>query len=225
MYKCILIFAAHPDDEITMGGTIAKLASGGAEVIVVQMTDGCEGYKKPEDKSRIVKIRKKEAHNCDRILGIKKRVFLNYPDMSGTYDRESYQKCIQLIRKYRPEAIFTHGPGALNRDHIAVYKNTREAIWQASEPVSGALGQPHLTKAVYFYKDYAQRGPFVVLDVSNFAEKRVQAYESQKSQRDLVRKSYREAKSGALLVKETGEKYFERFELAYFYHFHNFINL
>jgi LmbE family N-acetylglucosaminyl deacetylase len=225
MYKRILIFAAHPDDEITMGGTIAKLASEGTEVIVIQMTDGCEGYKKPEDKSRIVEIRKKEAHNCDRILGIKKRIFLGYPDMSGIYDKKGYQKCIQLIRKYQPEAIFTQGPSSLSCTHTAVYKNTREAIWQAGEPVSGVLGQPHLAKAVYFYKDYAQRGSFVVLDVSDFVEKRVQAYESQKSQRDLTKESYREAKSGALLVKETEERYFERFELAYFHHFQNFITL
>lgn len=77
-YRKVIIFGAHPDDEITMGGTIYKMAKNGTEVIVVTMTDGCEGYSEIEMKDKIVEIRKKEAKTCDMILGFQKEYFLNF---------------------------------------------------------------------------------------------------------------------------------------------------
>lgn len=39
----VLVFAAHTDDELTMAGTIWRLAQAGTPVHVIIMTDGCEG--------------------------------------------------------------------------------------------------------------------------------------------------------------------------------------
>ena len=46
-YRRVLVFGAHPDDETTMAGTMARLAFGGTKVYVAILTDGREGYPKP----------------------------------------------------------------------------------------------------------------------------------------------------------------------------------
>jgi LmbE family N-acetylglucosaminyl deacetylase len=53
-YKRIMVFGAHADDEITMSGTIAKMANAGVRVVVITMTNGCEGYPRPDMKDTIV---------------------------------------------------------------------------------------------------------------------------------------------------------------------------
>ena len=111
-YSRILVFAARPDDELAMAGTMAKLAEAGAEVYVLQMTDGSEGYPLPEMRDTIVSVRKQEALECNKVLGIRERVCLDEPDMGLQHSKEVVLKCLKVIRRFRPEAIFTHGPAA-----------------------------------------------------------------------------------------------------------------
>ena len=60
-YQRILVFGAHPDDEQTMAGTMAKMADMGVEVYVAIFTDGREGYPEPWMKDRIVEMRRAEG--------------------------------------------------------------------------------------------------------------------------------------------------------------------
>ena len=69
-YERVMIFGAHPDDEILLAGTVAKMSAAGVRVVVVTCTDGCEGYPRPEMKDEVVEMRRKEAQECDRVLGI-----------------------------------------------------------------------------------------------------------------------------------------------------------
>ena len=81
-YERVMIFGAHPDDEILMAGTVAKMSDAGVHVVVVTCTDGCEGYPRPEMKDEVVQMRRKEAEHCDKVLGIARRVWLGRPDMA-----------------------------------------------------------------------------------------------------------------------------------------------
>ena len=89
-----MVFAPHPDDEtLAAGGLIQRVLSLGGAVKVVFMTSG-DGFPEgvemenriarptAEDYRNYGKLRKKEARQAIRILGIKKRdvVFLNFPD-------------------------------------------------------------------------------------------------------------------------------------------------
>src|SRR3712207_6290101 len=116
-----MVFAAHADDEITMAGTIARFAAEGARVVVVQMSDGCEGYPQPEMRDAIVALRREEAVACDQVLGIARRVMLLRPDMGLRHDKETLQECIKAIREERPQAVFTHGPADRHGDHRSTY--------------------------------------------------------------------------------------------------------
>jgi len=107
-YRRILVFGAHPDDEITMAATIAKLAASGVEVNVATMTDGSEGFPSPDWRDRIVAMRAAEMDECDRVLGVKHRFRLNYPDMGLVHNKQVFKDCIRAVREAKPDAVFTH---------------------------------------------------------------------------------------------------------------------
>jgi LmbE family N-acetylglucosaminyl deacetylase len=80
-YKRVMVFGAHADDEIRMAGTIAKMANAGVRVVIVTMTNGCEGYPRIDMKDTIVELRRQEAAECDKVMGVARRVIFDIPDM------------------------------------------------------------------------------------------------------------------------------------------------
>ena len=120
MKKRIIVFAPHPDDEILgCGGTIAKRASQGYEVIVCVATNS-KDYKK----------RRNEEINSCKLLGVKEIVFLNLKDLY--LDREKHEvitkKILDVIKKYEPEEIYTPHVGDLHTDHRALTEAVMVAI-------------------------------------------------------------------------------------------------
>jgi len=182
LYRCAVIFAAHPDDEIIMAGTMAKMAAEGTRVVVVQMTDGGEGYPDVEMKDRIVELRRREAEACNRALGIAHRHMLDRPDMALVNDKATLQDVMAIIRKERPDAAFVQGGRTLHRDHFNTYQISIEALWHAGGPVCAVLGPPWATPEIYFYKDAnTDLEPFGV-NVKGFGHKFFEALATQESQ-------------------------------------------
>ncbi len=213
-YERVLVCGAHPDDEVAMAGTIAKLSEKGVQVFVLIFTDGCEGYPKPELKEEIVEIRRREQEVCDRILGVHRRICLERPDMALENDKETFLECVRIIREVRPDAIFTHGPYDRHRDHRAVSAITVEARWQAGEPVSAELGPPWHTPHLYYYRGVQALLPRVVVDVSETAHKRWEAMAAYESQHTLWGRTKEEFAEEAERVRESGERYIETFWIA-----------
>ncbi|MDF2721650.1 MAG: hypothetical protein K0Q59_1325, partial [Paenibacillus sp.] len=107
--KRALVICGHPDDEVLgIGGTIKKLTNEGTEVTVLMFANGNEGYTTMEEKDSIVDIRRKERENVGRLLGIAHYEAHHYGDFAIPADEVTYKMCIQAIRTYRPEVIFTH---------------------------------------------------------------------------------------------------------------------
>ncbi|MBC7319389.1 PIG-L family deacetylase [bacterium] len=184
----ILVFGAHPDDEIIgVGGTIARLSRMGKEVYVVTFTAGETGYSRPEEKDIIANTRLREAQACDKILGIKERVVLGRPTQGVVNDRETYQECVRLIRKYKPDVIFTHWNRDKHRDHRAVSEVTEEAWWKAQENVLADMGAPWRAKELYFYEiNELFTFPSLLIDISDTLEFKLKAMETQVSQMDVL---------------------------------------
>lgn len=184
----ILVFGAHPDDEIIgLGGTIAKLSKMGKDIYVVTFTAGETGYSRPEEKDSIASTRLKEAKACDEILGIKERVVLGKPTQGIVNDRETYQECVKLIRKYRPDVIFTHWNKDKHRDHRAVSEITEEAWWKAQENVLADMGTPWRARELYFYEiNDLFTFPSLLIDISDTLEFKLKAMETQVSQMDVL---------------------------------------
>jgi LmbE family N-acetylglucosaminyl deacetylase len=125
----ILIIAAHPDDEVYgMGGTIAKLSSLGHHVYTLIVTEGCSAQY-PEN-SQIIEDKKREALQCNNILNVKEVIFGDLPDMK--LDSISHIEINAVIEKavstVKPDIVYTHHKGDVNKDHRLVYESTMVAL-------------------------------------------------------------------------------------------------
>lgn len=123
--KKVLVIAAHPDDEILgVGGTIYKYTKKGDEVYVYIVTDGSSTQY--EGNSEILEKKKEEAKKANFKLGVKEIIFGNLPDMKlDTISHVQINKEIsKVIEKIKPQIVYTHHYGDLNKDHQEVYKST-----------------------------------------------------------------------------------------------------
>lgn len=214
MYRRVLVFGAHPDDEIKMAGTIVLLREVGVEVTVVTMTDGCEGYPDLNMKSKVVEMRRKEMEECDKVLGTE-RVTLGIPDMLLRDDKATVLRCVEIIRSRRPEAVFTHGPEDRHRDHRATHFITKEAWWHAGEPVLAELGAPWKCPLLFYFRGVAENSlPRVEVDVTSVEEYRFLALATQVSQHTLFSKSREDFVEEAERVRRERPKSVETFWIS-----------
>jgi N-acetyl-1-D-myo-inositol-2-amino-2-deoxy-alpha-D-glucopyranoside deacetylase len=151
----LLAFHAHPDDEVTAtGGTLARYADAGEQVVVITATDGSEGdvhnYENPEEvKLRLAEIRRAEIAEALEILGVEHQEFLGYKDsgMMGEPSNEHPEcfwqadfeeavgRLVRLIRKYQPEVMIIYDPfgGYGHPDHIQVHRVGLAAYYAARD--------------------------------------------------------------------------------------------
>jgi mycothiol S-conjugate amidase len=210
-YERILVFGAHPDDEFSMAGTMAKLAEAGVGVYVVTMTNGNEGYPRPEWRDRIVEMRREEAAAADKVLGVARRWILDIEDMGLTADKATVKQCIAIVREVRPHAVFTHGPHDRHRDHLATHTVGVQATWHAGEPVAAELGEPWRTPHVYYYKSCRLELPTVDFDVTGYAHKMAEARATQVSQHTLFGHTQEDYAAEAARLREARPPVTERF--------------
>jgi len=109
-FKKALVLSPHPDDDcFALGGTIKKMTTAGAEVMVVYFTDGVGGV--PEESGQkydknLIEKRKIETANAAKILGIKETIFWGYKDGKLAAGQSAAQALKDLIEKVQPEIIF-----------------------------------------------------------------------------------------------------------------------
>ena len=212
-YERVMVFGAHPDDELRMSAAIAKLSATGTDVTVVIFTDGCEGYPRLEMKDTIVATRARESDAVQEVLGVRRYVNLGAPDMGLVNSKENLQAVIRVIREARPQAIFTHGEKERHRDHIATHELSLEATWHAGEPVSAELGPSWRTPHLYYYKNTALEGPVVEFEVTDFAHVVPLAYATQVSQHTLFGRSREQYLAEVERLKANPPRTVERFIL------------
>ncbi len=210
-YERILVFGAHADDEFPMAGTMAKLADQGVGVYLVTMTNGNEGYPKPEWRDTIVETRRKEAAEADKVLGVARRWILDVEDMALSLTKATLKECIRIVREARPHAVFTHGPNDRHGDHLATHTVSVQATWHAGEPVAAELGPPWRTPHVYYYKSCTLPLPTVVFDITGYAHKFAEARATQVSQHTLFRRTKRQFLADAARIKRQRPAASERF--------------
>jgi len=183
-FKNSLVFAAHADDEIIgLGGTIAKLSALGSRVVLVVFTTGETAYSDIKLKNKIGLIRDEENKKSMKILGIKEKINLGLPCQGVENTKEIYQECVRIIRKFKPDVIFTHWNKDKHRDHRAISVITEEARWKATENVLVDLGKPWYTQYMFFYEILELfTFPSLVVDITDTFDKKILAMKTQKSQ-------------------------------------------
>jgi LmbE family N-acetylglucosaminyl deacetylase len=127
----VLVFAAHPDDDVLgMGGTIALHALRGDEVRVVCVTDGSSTQYPGDAELRARKER--EAQAAANVLGVAEYVHLDLPDMRlDTIAHVDLNRVVEEhVRASRPATVYTAHPD-VNLDHRALF----DSVAVATRPV------------------------------------------------------------------------------------------
>ena len=132
-----LFVGPHPDDiEVACGGTVARLTRLGKQVTFVIATNGCVGGVDASlTAEQLVAVRKQEALNSAKLLGVTDVRFLPYDD-GGDYDQSALKRDVeQVILDMQPQVVFCPDytvPSECHPDHINVGKVTTDAAFVAS---------------------------------------------------------------------------------------------
>ncbi|MGE5389625.1 MAG: PIG-L deacetylase family protein [Deltaproteobacteria bacterium] len=149
----IMVFAPHPDDDVLgCGGSIAKYAKQGHEVITVFMTSG-EAGSLTCSCSELAVLRENEARQASEVLGVKETIFLGNPDGFLEYGRDNLVRIMDLLRSEKPHMVFLpHGLDG-NEDHRVTHKLVLDACRRASGPwFQECPGTPWEVKTILAYE-------------------------------------------------------------------------
>jgi len=138
----LLAVYAHPDDEtFCAGGTLAKYAAAGADIMVVSMTQGEAGQirnAQAATRRTLGQTRAQELQRACQELGVQHALCLNYGDgkLQELEQRTLVGKVTEILRTFRPDVVLTFGEdGAYGHpDHIAVGAATDAAFALAGDP-------------------------------------------------------------------------------------------
>jgi LmbE family N-acetylglucosaminyl deacetylase len=140
----VLVVAAHPDDEaLGCGGTIARHAADGDDVIVAFLADGVTSRAPGADHSAGISRRQGAARSAASILGVRDVRFGDLPDNRlDTLPLLAIAQAVEaVIAEVVPTTIYTHFAHDLNVDHRLVH----EAVMTAVRPQPGSAVTTVLT--------------------------------------------------------------------------------
>ena len=200
----VLVVGPHPDDqELGMGGTIAKLAAQGHDVLLLDMTNGePTPLGSPE-------ARAQEAAAATAILqpetgpGRVRRVLLGLPNRYVEHSIEARHRVAGVIRAHQAQVLFVPHPEDAHPDHRAVTRIAEDARFDAKltkvlipPPVDAWTGEPMVEAGAelappiypkwlfYYYCTHLRHvaSPSFVVDVTGFGARKlasIRAYETQ----------------------------------------------
>ena len=204
----VLAIFSHPDDaELTIAGTLIKLKALGHRVGVADMTRGEMGTRGTPE------IRAKEALDAARVMGLDARVNLALPDGHLALNEESKLAVVRTLRKYQPQVVFTSHWDDPHPDHAATAHIVREAARLATmKRYDAGVGQIAMKMPAIAHAVYSRLViPSFIVDVSDFAEKKmeaIRAYASQFYLADSKEPETRIAQKGFLRQIEDRARYY-----------------
>ena len=180
----ILVFGAHPDDvELGCGATIAKEISRGKKIGIIDLTRGELGTRGTAE------TRDVESDKAAQILGVAERRNMEFADGFFVNDKLHQLELIKMIRLYRPELVICNAVNDRHIDHAKGSQLVGNACF-----LSGLVKidtkheddehwqEPWRPKAVYHYIQWKDLQPDVVVDVSGFMKKKLDAVMAYKTQ-------------------------------------------
>lgn len=180
-----MVISPHADDAVAFcGGTIAKFAAEGWNVVLVRVTDDARDSV-GLDMEETLRRNTAELHEGAAKLGVTEIVELGFPtdslaDLSLGTLRE---RIVYLIRKFQPYAVFTFDPdqwGESNMDHVRVARASAEAFWVAAfdlhypEHVAEGLKPFAVCEHWYFGRELPR--PNYAVDVTGHLSRKIASF-------------------------------------------------
>ncbi len=178
--ETVLVIVPHNDDSIIgAGGTLAKYAQEGKKVRTIIFSYGESSH--PHLKPKVImEKRYKESIESDKILGGSGLVYLGLKEgkfLQQVRKKGMKKKLAYLIKRQKPEKIFTIGPGDMHPDHNAVWRIVQDLIKDGT--IKCDVYAFEIWSAVQTFKRDA---PKLVVDVSSTYHLKVNALRAHKSQ-------------------------------------------
>jgi LmbE family N-acetylglucosaminyl deacetylase len=194
----VVVFVAHPDDEVLgMGGTILKHSQKGDFVKVVYLATGITSrrstnfqnsvsYEQNENKrkemQKEIKDLRNDAKKSCNTLKVKDSKFYDFPD--NEMDSVPLLKIVKVIEKEiketKPDRIYTHHFHDLNIDHRTVFN----AVLTATRPIGSSVKEiisfevPSSTEWNY----PTQFNPNYFIDIKSQLSAKIKAMKSYKNE-------------------------------------------
>lgn len=180
----IIVVGPHPDDqEAGMGGTVAKLADQGHDILLLDMTNG-EPTPLGDPETRA-----KEAEAARKILagekGKVRRVCLDLPNRFVAHTIEARHAVAGEIRKHQAEILFIPYFEDAHPDHVATTRICEDARFDAKLSKIGLSGERIYPRWVFYYYCTHLRhvaNPSFCVDITGYEKRKldaIRAYETQ----------------------------------------------
>lgn len=197
----ILAIHSHPDDiELQCAGTLLRLKALGHGISVATMTAGDCGSA-TLGPIEIARVRRAEARQAAEKLGADYHC-LEFSDLSILVDDDSRRRVTELVRKVRPDVVFTAPPVDYMSDHEFTSRLVRDACFNAAcpnymtrqwDPAPATTAIPWL----YYCDPIAGTDiygrdlpPDFVVDISGEMERKIELLACHASQREWLRRQH-----------------------------------
>jgi LmbE family N-acetylglucosaminyl deacetylase len=169
----VVVAGGHPGDpECGCGGTIARYAQLGHQVVLLYMNRG-QGFCKGAEPSDCGKVRTAEAEKACQILKAR-AAFAGQYDGRAIVDSSHYEDFGRLLEAEKADVVFAHWPLDQHRDHRAISMLVLDAWLRGGKK-----------SALYFYEvsgDTMMFSPAEFVDISSVETQRRAACYAHSSQ-------------------------------------------
>ncbi len=168
--RTLLAVLAHPDDELTVAGTLLAQRARGDRVVVLYLTRGeATDAFGPLPPAEVAERREALAREAAAILDVEHR-FLDLPDGGVVADPETSGAIARVVADLRPDGLLTWGrawrKGMRHPDHLATGQAAVDAVTRARIRRLVAPAEPHRAPCpVFTIRGAHSTLPEVVVDV------------------------------------------------------------
>lgn len=198
MSKTVLGLFSHPDDaEFLCAGTLSLLQNVGCSIHIATMAPGDKGtavYSREE----VSEIRRAEAAKAVQIINGEYHC-LEFEDVYILYDRQTINKTVDLIRKIKPDIVFTGSPNDYMVDHEVTSKIVQTACFSLGVKNMEVESDPFEPVPYLYYCDPMEAKdifgnrivPGIFIDISSEIEIKAQMLVCHESQRNWLKEHHK----------------------------------
>jgi len=175
--EAIAVLAPHPDDDVIgCGGSLCKHRRAGEDVTVIYLTDGGRGNDWTAGPSpELARTRRREAEEAADLLGIRKLVFLDFPDGELAPGRVTTNRIYQALEVSGARCVFLPSPLDDHPDHQA-----------ANRILASLIPRLDRNTSVYAYEVWTPLEPNRLVDITEAVAVKEAAIRRHASQTRLV---------------------------------------
>jgi len=186
-YQKIMFVSAHPDDEIGgAGGTLLKLKSLGAEIMLVLAIDPSE-EKSVRSAKEEKELRLGEFGEVASQMGARHEYlgFSNYPELN----KDTIKPLVRIVRSFKPDVVMMLSEEDYHTEHQMVARIVKRAVWHSRRDAFIDFGEPYTVREIWEAEgDRPMHDPNYLEDISEFIEEKMRLfsiYYSQVKNKDL----------------------------------------